>query len=179
MIVLRKIMFIGTLFLSISASASATLLSFPVQTLQASDAKALSENAFPRLDISNLGIREFERLSLLQLCLKGKIGYKILQHKLKKEQGPGKEIKKDRKRNKGDLALILGILGLGVLFISVIYYLSIPLAVMAIVMGNQASKENPKSRKGKTASILGWTTIGLLTVIIALALLLLWGVQLF
>jgi hypothetical protein len=161
LIAMRNLLLIAALILTISANASPTLLSFPVQSVQVSEEKTLGIQANPELDIANLSIKEFEKLNSVQLSFREKIGYRILQQQLKKEKIRNNEVTKS---SKGQTALILGIAGLVALLIPVVIFASIPLAILAIVFGNQAKKENPNDRKGKTGALLGWITLGLFVI---------------
>ena len=116
-------------------------------------------------DISTLKVKEVEKLLNRKLKLKEKIALKILQWKLKKEI---KSKKGESKSDLGKTSMILGIIGIGVLLIPYLAIASIPCAILAIVFGNNARKVNRDDRKAKTGVILGWITIGL--IILALAL---------
>ena len=67
--------------------------------------------------------------------------------------------------------MILGIIALGVLVIPYLVIATIPLAILAIVFGNQAKKEDPNDGQAKAGVILGWVALGLvvLALIVALA----------
>ena len=164
---MRNLLLIAALILIIQAIASPTLLSFKVQTVQVSDAKALNINANPDLDITKLSIKKFEILNSVQLSFREKIGYRILQHQLKNEKTRVNEVKKS---SKGQTAFIMGIVGLAALFIPFITIAALPLAILAIVFGNQARKEDPNDRKGKTGALLGWITLGLFVIALIVVL---------
>lgn len=89
----------------------------------------------------------------------------MLKHLTPKK--PGKEGSKDLAQT----AMILSIIGLAAILIPYINIASIPLAILGLVFGYKALRENPNSRKAKTAVILGWVTIGLWVLIGMLVLL--------
>jgi len=73
-------------------------------------------------------------------------------------------------KNKGNTALILSLIALIGMIIPVFNLLSLPLAIIALVMGYQELKRNPGNKKAKTSTIIGWITIGLWMVVIAIVL---------
>jgi hypothetical protein len=127
----------------------------------------LSKNAF-----INLKIKEYEKFTGQKLTLKEKIAFKIVQHNLKKELQTGK---KPETRNKGKTALILGIIGLALVFVPYAAIASIPLAIIAIVMGNEAKKINPADKKARTGVILGWCTLGLILLLLIIGIIFLFA----
>ena len=73
--------------------------------------------------------------------------------------------------------MILGIIGLACLFLSYAALVSIPLAVLAIILGSQARRENKNDGKAQAGIILGIVTLGLVALAIILVVLILttWG----
>ncbi len=115
--------------------------------------------------ISKLKIKEIEKLIARKLRLKEKIGIKIYQWKIKKELSyKNPHVEKD----KGKTALMMGIFGAGALLLSPLLFFSwmaaIPLAIIAIIMGNKVLKEDKNDKNAKTAVILGWVTLGLMVI---------------
>ena len=118
--------------------------------------------------ISSMKVRDFQKLTGHKLTLKEKIGFGILKHKIKKEH------KKEKERNHGKLALLFGIAGIGLLllglFIPFLLLPSLASAIVAIVVGSVAKKRNPDDRKAHAGKLLGWITLGLMTVVLLLGL---------
>ena len=116
--------------------------------------------------VSNLKIKEAEKLLGRKMKLKEKLAFKAFQWKIKKGYYPikGKEID-----GRGKTAMILGIIAVAALFIPYVSIASIPCAILAIIFGNQAKKINPNDGQAKAGVVLGWVAIGLL--ILALILL--------
>lgn len=123
--------------------------------------------------ISRLKIKDVQKLLGRKLKLKEKIALKFYQWKLKKK----KEIDGDKAEDKGTTSMILGISGLASLFIPYAGIAAIPLAILAIIFGNQAKKLDPKNKKAKTGVILGWITLGLIVIAVAIVIAILasWG----
>ena len=135
----------------------------------------IKESAIKIQDLAAMKIRDVEKITGKKLSLKEKLAFKIFQWKLKKELiYEGKD-----KTDKGKTAMILGIIGISSLWIPYLGIASIPCTILALVFGYQAKKINPDDSKAKTAIVLGWVTIGLYVLIIALVIAILaawsWG----
>jgi hypothetical protein len=120
----------------------------------------------PYTFISNLKIKEAEKLLGRKMKLKEKLAFKLYQWKLKKEL----KKKANETGKKGETAFILGIVALGSLFIPYVGIVAIPCAILAIIFGNKAKKINPNDKKGKTGALLGWITLGVFVVAIAVVI---------
>ena len=114
--------------------------------------------------IAKMKIKEAEKLLGRKFTLKEKIAFKIAQLKLKKDL----KTKAEGKSSKGKTAMILGIIGLAVLLIPYGIIASIALAIIAIVMGSQARKENKNDGKAQAGIILGIVTLALIALAIIL-----------
>ena len=114
--------------------------------------------------IASMKIKEIEKIFGRKLSLKEKIVFKIVQHKIKKAL----KVQENEKPSKGQTAFILSLIGLCLLVVPYAGFASLPLAIIGLVMGANAKKENPDDRKAQTAIILSLVTLGL----IALAILL-------
>ena len=125
--------------------------------------------------ISTLSIRDIQKLTGRKLRLKEKLAIKLFQWKLKK--GYTNYKKEETKDTKGNTAMILGIVALACLFIPYVVIASIPCAILAIIFGNQARKANPKDSRAKAGVIMGWVTLGLIVLAIAILVVVLasWG----
>jgi hypothetical protein len=116
--------------------------------------------------LSSLKIKEVEKLLGRKMKLKEKIAFKIFQWKLKKELTSEK---RDSGVDHGKTSMILGIVGIAALLVPYLAIASIPCAILAIIFGNKARKTDRNNGKAIAGIILGWMTIGIF--IIALALL--------
>lgn len=123
--------------------------------------------------IASMKTKEAEKILGRKMTLKEKISFKITQYKVKKAL----KDKEKGKASKGQTAFILSLISLCILFIPYLGFASIPLAIIGIVMGSQAKKENPDDRKAQTAIVLGIVTLGLVVVgiILILAFLAAWS----
>jgi hypothetical protein len=157
----KYLLFIGLFFLITGADASNIQVS-PVNNNSAS-------LLYPLKYISDLSIKEIQELSGRKLKLNEKIAFKIFQLKIKKEMRRAAE-----PRDKGRTAQLLGIIGLATLFIPVIgLFTGIGFALAALIIGNNARREDPYNKAAKTGIILGWITLGIvaLATIIVIAVL--------
>ena len=115
--------------------------------------------------ISKLKIKDVEKLLGRKLKLKEKVGFKIYQWKIKKELSSKKV---DGEKDKGKTAMMLGFFAAGALLLSPILFFSwmaaIPLAIIAIIMGNKVLKDDKNDKNAKTGVILGWVTLGLMVI---------------
>ncbi|MDZ4793483.1 MAG: DUF4190 domain-containing protein [Bacteroidota bacterium] len=124
---------------------------------------------------STLSMKEVQQLVGRKLKFKEKIAVKFLQWKMRKGFSPSRV---SEKKDKGKTAMIFGIIALASLFIPVVGGLaSLVFAILALVFGYQAKKANPEDRKANTGIILGWVTIGLFVIAVAIviAVLTTWG----
>ncbi|MFM9908668.1 MAG: hypothetical protein ACKVOW_04945 [Chitinophagaceae bacterium] len=108
--------------------------------------------------------------SVCSLNWKEKIVLRILQKKIRK-----KHFSTDQPKVKdhGKTALILGIIALAGLLIPFVNLFSLPLAIIAIVIGFRELKKNPKNNNAKIALLLAWLTVALFIVGFSLVLLIL------
>jgi hypothetical protein len=127
----------------------------------------------PYTFISNLKIKEAEKLLGRKMKLKEKLAFKLYQWKLKKEL----KKKVDETDKKGETAFILGIVALGSLFIPYVGIVAIPCAILAIIFGNKAKKINPNDKKAKTGALLGWITLGVFVIAVAVVVAIIAAIQ--
>ena len=120
--------------------------------------------SIPLEKIATMKTKEAERILGIKMTLKEKIVFKLAQHKIKKSL----KAKAEGKSSKGQTAFVLSLIGLCLLIVPYAGLASLPLAIIGLVMGAQAKKENPNDKKAQTAIILSLVTLGL----IALAILL-------
>jgi len=131
------------------------------------------KSTIPIEKVASMKTKEAEKILGRKMTLKEKIAFKITQYKIKKAL----KDKEKGKASKGQTAFILPLISLCILFIPYLAIASIPLAIVGIVMGAQAKKENPNDKKAQTAIILGIITLGLvvLAIILVIAILASWG----
>ncbi len=110
--------------------------------------------------------KELEDLLGRKLSLKEKLTLKLYKWKQKISKSGAEKIH----TKNGKTAFILGICALGGLVIGIFAIFSIPAAILAIIYGNKALKENPDDTEGKTGMILGWVTLGLILLAIVAVL---------
>src|SRR5687767_1247411 len=92
--------------------------------------------------------RDVTKLNGEKLNFSEKIAFGILQKKLKKQvSGSTAYPSKDN----GKTAFILGLIGLIGILVPVVNLASLPLAILAIVIGSKARKQDPDNRKARTA----------------------------
>ena len=144
-----------SVFCLITALQNGSAASFPVSTGRSIPVVAARV-------IMNVTIKQVEQFTGRKLVLKEKLALKLLQWKLKKELRTANE---KPARDPAKTAMILGIIGLAALFVPVINLASLPLAILAIVIGNKAKRTDPGNKKAKTAVTLGLITLGLLVIV--------------
>lgn len=116
--------------------------------------------------LATMKMSEAQKLLGRKFTLKEKIAFKIAQLKIKK----GLKAKAEGKSSKGQTAFILSLIGLCLLIIPYASIASLPLAIIGLVMGSQAKKENPNDSKAKTAIILSIVTLGLFVLALLLVI---------
>lgn len=127
-------------------------------------------------NIATMKLKEFQKLVGRKLTIKEKIGFFVLKHKMKHQQ-QGAD-------TQGQTAYILGLVGLGLfvigLFVPYVMLGSIVAAIMAIVTGSSAMKQDGDNRKARAGKLLGWITLGLIALLLILATIVLatWGLGL-
>ncbi len=98
-----------------------------------------------------------------KLTFKEKISFLILKHT------SGKEVQ----NKKGNTALIFALVGVGLfiigLFVPFVILGSIAGAIVAIILGSNAKKQDPSDNKARAAVILGWITLGATALLLILA----------
>ena len=148
------------IFSSLNFQASANTL--PV-TLTSS-VSTMQKDPVPMDRIATMKIKEAEKILGRKFTLKEKIAFKIAQLKLKKDL----KAKAEGKSSKGQTAFVLSLVGICLLLVPYASIASLPLAIIGLVMGSQAKKENPNDSKAKTAIVLSLVTLGLIVLAILL-----------
>jgi hypothetical protein len=109
--------------------------------------------------IASLPTKDIQKLIGRKLTLKEKISLFILKQKLRHRS--------KESVNAGDISMILGIAGLVFLLLAFLlpYFLgaSIASAIVAIVTGHRTRKKDPANKKAKIGKLLGWITLGLIS----------------
>ena len=120
--------------------------------------------AFTWEQLATMKPKEAEKILGHKMTLREKLALKIAQGKLKKALTS----KEEGKSSKGQTAMILGIIGIACIIIPYGILASIPLGILAIVLGSQAKRENKNDGKAQTGIILGIVTLGLVALAIIL-----------
>jgi uncharacterized membrane protein YidH (DUF202 family) len=141
---------LGVFFISIFPIITVKGATFPIEPPK----KAISLHQF-----TTLKIKDAQLLAGRKFSLKEKLGFKLLQLKLKKETKlPGKT----KSSKKGKASFWLGLFSLLTMLIP---YVSIPLAIMAIILGNKALKQSGgDDRKAKAGTTMAVLSIGIIVV---------------
>jgi hypothetical protein len=84
-----------------------------------------------------------------------------------------KKTQKAESSKSGKTALTIGIIGAGLfilgLFIPYVILGSLAAAIVAVVLGSSAKKQNPEDRKAISAVLLGWITLGAIALVLIIA----------
>ncbi len=124
-------------------------------------------------NIATMKLKEFQKLVGRKLTLKEKISFFVLKHKMKHQQQDADQ--------QGQTAFILGLVGLGLLviglFVPYVILGSLVAAILAIVLGSTATKKDGDNKKARAGKLLGWITLGIITLLLILAAILIasWG----
>ena len=113
--------------------------------------------------MASLKIKEIQKIIGRKLTFKEKISFLVLKHTTKKEA----------QTKKGNTALIFGIVGVGLLliglFVPFVILGAIAGAIVAIVLGSGAKKQDPSDQKARAAVLLGWITLGATALLLIIA----------
>lgn len=140
--------------------------------------------------VQSLTIKDLQRLAGRKLSFKEKITWQLLKWRIS-HPGTGNLIKKlkskpasaqqpagsspdEKSMKKGQASFVFGLAGLGLLalvfVIPFMIFPSIISALLAIILGHGATKGNRENKKGQTGKILGYVTISLIAILLAIAL---------
>ena len=155
----KTILFISfvAVFFSIAIPVNSAIIISPVkETVD-------PENTYKK--IVSLKIKDVQKMIGRKLTLKEKISFLILRHQLKNHA--------DSKPNQGKTAMTFGIFGV-VLFIAGLFFApllvgSLIAAILAVVLGSLARKENSSDKKALAVILMGWITLGLIALLLILA----------
>jgi len=129
-----------------------------------SSVSTLQKDPIPMERLAKMKIKEAETILGRKFTFKEKIAFKFAQFKIKK----GLKLKAEGKSSKGQTAFILSLIGLCLLIVPYAGIASLPLAIIGLVMGSSAKKENPDDKKAQTAIILSLVTLGLIVLAVLL-----------
>ena len=162
--------FATILIFTIFLVANTTVSAFPDSPIDTALAYNPPNKAL--LFLKKTSVKQIEVLAGRRLTLKEKVGVFLLKKTNTKNLRnlPGEPSVKTKK---GKAAFVLGICALGGLVLHIVGLLSIPCAILAIIFGAQAVKENKNDRQGKTGLILGIVFFGVLLLLILLVIALL------
>jgi hypothetical protein len=114
--------------------------------------------------LASLKIKEIQKIIGRKLTFKEKISLFILKHTGHKRA----------QSKQGNTALIFGICGLALLVLGAFFpyaiVASLISAIVAIVVGSSAKKQDSTDKKARSAVLLGWITLGAFVVIAILLL---------
>lgn len=118
--------------------------------------------------LQNLSLKEYKKLKGGKISFKEKVSFLFMKHYLKK---------KTEKNNKGQLAFTFGLIAIGSvvlgLFVPYLFLISIITAILAIVYGTLAPKDDSKAKTGK---LLGWLSLSLMALFLIIAAIVLAGI---
>jgi hypothetical protein len=118
--------------------------------------------------LKTMSNKEVQTLVGRKLSFKEKVSLFILKKtKISTLKVDGEE---NVRTKKGKAALILGISAFALIFIPIIGLLSVPAAVLAIIFGAQASRDNKNDKQGQAGKILGIVFLGLFVLLVLAAL---------
>jgi len=129
-----------------------------------SSVSTMQKDPIPMERLAKMKIKEAEKILGRKFTFKEKIAFKFAQFKIKK----GIKLKAEGKSSKGQTAFVLSLIGLCLLLVPYASIASLPLAIIGLVMGSSAKKENPDDRKAQTAIILSLITLGLIVLAVLL-----------
>lgn len=160
---MRKIYLLILVLIAFFAFTLQASANTPPVTLTSS-ISTFQKDPVPIEKLATMKIKEAENILGRKFTLKEKIAFKIAQLKLKKEV----KAKAEGSSSKGQTAFILSLIGLCLLIVPYATIASLPLAIIGLVMGSQAKKENPDDKKARTAVILSLVTLGLIVLAVLL-----------
>jgi hypothetical protein len=133
-------------------------------------AKIHTPEAFQK--IISLKVKDVQKLIGRKLNLKERISFLILKHELKKRAAESKQ--GQTALGFGIAAVVMLVLGL---FIPYVILGALVAAILAVVLGSVAKKQDPSDKKAYAATLLGWITLGAIALLILLAIAILasWG----
>ena len=154
--------------------------------------------------ILSMKVKDIQHLIGRRLTLKERVGFWLLQQKIRHEQKKGLgsatflrlkqkiesrpdkpgatlKMKKYAETSQGQTAFVIGVAAVALLviglFVPYVILGSLVAAIFAIVMGSMASKQNRSDKKAHAAKLLGWITLGLIALLLIIAAIIVasWG----
>lgn len=146
--------------------------------------------------IASMKVKDIQILIGRKLTIKERIGFWLLQQKIKHEQkkglgpvtflqlkqkienglnkeGPLKKKKRHAEASQGQTAFVIAIAAAALLviglFVPYVILGALVASIFAIVMGSVAYKQNRSDKKAHAAKLLGWITLGLIAFLFLLA----------
>ena len=146
--------------------------------------------------IASMKVKDIQHLIGRKLTLKERVGFWLLQQKIKHEQkkGPGpatflqlkqkienglnkesplRKKKRYAESSQGQTAFVIAIAAAALLviglFVPYVILGALVASIFAIVMGSVAYKQNRSDKKAHAAKLLGWITLGLIAFLLILA----------
>ena len=163
---MKKLFLLTPLFLLLSSFSTSEFISSKTNLSPKTAIVKPADEKTALQRFAEIKVKDFEKLTGKKLSLKQKIAFKLLQLKARKQlkdQG-------ETKHSKGQTAFVLSLIGLCLLIVPYAAIASLPLAIIGLVMGSQAKKENPGDKKASTAVILSLVTLGLIVLAVLLVI---------
>jgi hypothetical protein len=145
-------------------------LSHSVVTIKPNSQTSVSPLVYQK--IASLRLKDLQKLKGRKLTIKEKISFFILKHIAKKHAKEGKG---------GQTALGFGIAAAALfvlgLFVPYLILGALIAAILAVVLGSVAKRQDPSDKKAFAATLLGWITLGAIALILLLAVVIVasWG----
>jgi hypothetical protein len=156
-----KIITVLLLAIFLSPDLHAIPVSVPIQTPHA---KISTLEQFSRLPI-----KEIQKIAGRKLKLKERIAIKIVQWKIKKQARTAKKQRADSKP--GRLALVFSILALLTVGIPAAgLFLAPVFAILGLIFGYKAKRENPNDKQARTAVTLSWIALAIFVVVATISI---------
>jgi hypothetical protein len=118
--------------------------------------------------IATMKLKDFQKLIGRKLTLKEKIAFFVFKHKMRHQHGDGV--------TQGKTSFILGLVGLIFLAmgfaVPVLFFGALVLSILAIVTGSTASRKDSDNREARMGKLLGWITLGVLSLLAILIIVL-------
>lgn len=115
-------------------------------------------------EFTSLKVRDLEKFIGRKLTTKERISFLVLKHNA---------TKKAKGSNKGSTALAFGISGAALLilglFVPYVILGALAAAIVAVVLGSVAKKQDPSDSKARAAALLGWITLGAIALLVIVA----------
>lgn len=132
-------------------------------TIPATPAGSVPPGFFTR-QITALKVQDLRKMLGRKLSLKERISFLLLKKKLRKQAAEGKD--------PGEGSFVAGLIAGGLFLAGLLFppllIGSFIAAIIAVASAGPVLRKNPGNKKAKTGQIIGWITIGLFLLLLAL-----------